>query len=158
LTSKVSTGDFALKSVFLITGISIIGFLIWSQRRSARTRETILSVHHYVYCFGGLMVVGLVWVLTLGVFLSDVQITTDKEFYKADEPVLISVRAAGYVFRPYISKMTFGVYDRAISSDETILVKPEDHRGQDLIMVEYHSQVIGLQRVAYHSVKMVKKQ
>ena len=52
--------------------------------------------------------------------------------------------------------MSFGVYKSRVVGDTTVMVRPEEHVGDDLIIVDYVPQVIGIARKAYYSINMAK--
>ena len=90
---------------------------------------------------------------------ADVQITTDKEFYRPNDPILVSVRGGGYVILPYVSKISFGTYLKTQppnmrTSDFTLSVPPDQHRG-NLIEVDFHPEIVPWELRRFHEVKVV---
>jgi hypothetical protein len=94
----------------------------------------------------------------MSVVLADIQITTDKQFYDVSDTVLLSVRAAGYVFRPVVKLTRFGVFSNSENADATFAITPDQRANQDLIMVDYTPQLTFWTRTAYHMVNVVKKE
>jgi hypothetical protein len=159
LVSKVTASDFGLKAVIIFLGLAaLLGPLYWTLRPHHRPPDSPLEPRQLAWFLGSMAIAGIPYMALMSFFLADVQITTDKDFYKQSEPVLVSVRAAGYVFRPSISKLSFGYYEKTGFEDETVLVRPEGHGQFDYITVTFVPQLFGLKRSAFHPVKIVKGQ
>lgn len=157
LLAKASSSYFWQGSYSWLLTVAALVFPLYRMLKSRRhgvKRE--LNPTHVAIFFGSIAVLGIPYMLFMSVFLADVQITTDKEFYTQNEPVLVSIRASGYIFRPTISKITFGAFEQTTYGDETLLVSPDQHLSDDIIFVDYRPQVFRFQRKADHSVKMAK--
>ena len=98
-----------------------------------------------------------IYLLLASVVLADVQIRTDKEFYTAREEILLSVRAAGYVMRPTVTKISCGLFEMKSPGDVTVAVPPDKHLGSDLVEVEFTPQAIPVPFKHYHHLRVTRR-
>jgi hypothetical protein len=157
VSAKVVTGGWRAVGFFIVLA-GLIPF--YRTLRAARSRPQGVRVRaeHLAWFWISIVPCGLAYICLMSFVLSDVKIETDKTFYRQSEPVLVSVRAAGYIFRPRLSKLSFGIYQKELILDETVLVPADKHLDQELIMVDYVPEVFGIKRTAFHVVNLVKGQ
>lgn len=157
LLVKASSSDFAVKFYMLILSVAAFVGAIYQgihQRHSGHAIQ--LSPTLIFIFFFGIALGGIAYMLLLSFFLADVEVTTDKEFYTDTECVILSAQAGGYIFRPSITGVVFGGYRNTFSGNQTLVIRPEIHNGNDLVVVEYEPQVFTKKRKAYHYVKMAR--
>jgi hypothetical protein len=91
----------------------------------------------------------IAFLILMSTLFADVQIKTDKEFYRIDDPILVSVRSGGYVLRPFITKVSCGTleFNTPGLGDSVVHIGP-NRRCQ--LRVEYEPQVIPLKLIKTH--------
>jgi hypothetical protein len=162
VVSKTGESEFAVKSVMLILAAIGVGVLVFRSIRPSRDWDSNLAPMEAAWFFGTVGLGGLPYIMVMSIVLADVQITMDKQTYAPTEPVILSVRAAGYIFRPMLRRITFGSYLETGRDgwsnipDETILVPPDEHGGRDFIMVDFEPQILPIRRAAYATVAFIR--
>lgn len=157
LTSKVSSSDFGMKISILL--LAVIVLLISAYQSFRRPVDSKIDFGHKMKFFVGLLIGAMPYMLLMGFFLADVQITTDKPVYMADDAVTVTVRRAGYIFLPELRKLSFGLYEKDSGIEDFASIVTAQQYGHDnLIRVEYEPQGLSFRRVAYHPVLYAKTQ
>ena len=132
--------------------LMIVGLLSLVWTRLFLRTEWLATFKKYskaLFCFFlSLPLVGMMYVIMMSTILADVEIMTDKQFYHPDDPIMVSVLCGGYVLRPYIAKMSFGVYTKVPQSDVNLpdlvfVVTPDPRRGA-LIEVTLRTHVLSV--------------
>ena len=98
----------------------------------------------------------LPFMIGMGFLMSGVEIRTDKEFYQSDDAVMVSVRPAGYIFRPNVRTIEFGASRKQVFGEGTFIFAPKEHSAAGLIIVHFAPQLPAIPRRAYHAMRMVK--
>jgi hypothetical protein len=155
--SKLGESDFWLKvPVIILAASGLIPVLYRRYRRNRNESPKRLSAGTMVFVLACIGLLSVPYTMFMSVVLADVQITTDKQFYSASDTILISVRAAGFIARPFVKQTRFGVFSNAENRDATFAITPDQRANQDLIMVDYSPQMTFWTRTAYHMVNVVK--
>jgi hypothetical protein len=102
-------------------------------------------------------IVAVPYFLFMGVALADVQIQTNKQFYEPNDVIQVSLRAAGYMFRPQLSSISCGAFHRDIDRDVMLAIPPEErgHTG-GLLSVRFRSQGIPLRKTRHQQLNIVE--
>ena len=108
--------------------------------------------------FLGIGISAIIYLMLMSVAFADVEIKTDRQFYAATDTILASARAGGYIFRPRLSRISCGIFQKDISYDVTLEIPPNQHCGDGLISVTYRPQLFSLTKTRYHQVNVVKAQ
>jgi hypothetical protein len=126
-----------------ITGLGVIWLTFRSQRKA--------------WLLVALLVIGwLPFTLIMSQVFAGAEIKTEKEFYRQQDDVIVSIRRSGYVFLPTIKRVEFGTDRREGGVKETLLFTATQHSGSDLIVVRFVPQFISVERTVYHQLKMTR--
>jgi hypothetical protein len=146
-------GDVPIKVVVSVFGIGITALAFFQTIRASRGQKPRAGIWWF---WVWVVVLAIPFMLGMSMVLADVDIRTDREFYRRTDDVVISMRASGYMFRPSLKLLQFGRLRRPVTVDETVVVGPADHNGDNLIRVDYEPQV-GFSGTAFHEVRMEGK-
>ena len=149
-------GDTPIKVITGAFTLGITAFAIFQSLRPARPEEATARTDTIWWFWLFVVAAAIPFMLAMSALTADVDIRTDKEFYRRTDDVLISIRPAGYVFRPAIRTLRYGFFQKSLFDEETVLVTASEHRGADLIEVAYSPQV-GFDQKAFHRVFMEGK-
>ena len=98
----------------------------------------------------------LVYLLVLSCLFADATITTDKEVYKANDPVYVWVNPTGYLFRPHITRIRCNLLDTTNDAiDRPLMVPPDKHLCASFIQVNFEAQAIPLRFERFHRLRIV---
>jgi len=100
----------------------------------------------------------LLYIIVMSEIFADVTIQTDKELYKADEDVLVSIRTTGYLVRPRITELALGSFRRTSAFDQTYLIKSSERGGDWLIKVTYETEAGSIARERFHELHVVRNE
>lgn len=159
LLAKIVDSDLGSKSYLWILGMGILATGVYQTIRMRRAQLTpVLQPKHMFLLLCAIVILGIPYILLMSFVLAEVEITTDKEFYSDTDPVLIAVRAGGYVLRPRITRVSIGVFDRKGGdlSDDTMKVRPDEYVNDDIVEVEFIPQAFGATRKAWHNLKIAR--
>jgi hypothetical protein len=112
------------------------------------------------YFFGGMPVGFILYLIVVSTFLADIDVTTDKEFYRSDYLVRVALNPGGYILRPSVTKVSCGLFELkgSIGTNRTIVIPPDRHVGAEFIEVELRPDVIPLRLTRFHYLKMERRQ
>jgi hypothetical protein len=155
--TKLSASEFGLKVSLIIFGCLTIGLSLFIKPGGVDRRTSFDIKFKKIGFLVVIIILSIPYMMVMSFFLSDVIITTDKEFYKPDEPIMINVVPSGYAFRSTLKNMSLGLFHKEINDDDTVVVTPKEYRDMNLIEVDYQTQVFGLNRKAYTTLKIAAK-
>jgi hypothetical protein len=156
--TKIAAFSKELKVLFLVFYAVVAGFLAWmyfAHTKNFAAAVPLVANWEILFLFLFVLPIGfLIYLMLISPFLADVEIKSDKEFYKADETITICVRSRGYLLRPSITRITCGLFEVSRQIDDIVVaIAPEKRSNDHLLRVDFRPQVIPFSFHRYHYLK-----
>jgi hypothetical protein len=158
--TKIAAFSKELKVLFLVFYAVVAGFFAWmyfAHTKNFAAAAPLVTNWQILLLFLFVLPIGfLIFLMLISPFLADVEIKSDKEFYKADETITICVRSRGYLLRPSITRISCGFFEVSRQIDDIVVaIAPEKRSNDNLLRVDFRPQVMPFSFHRYHYLKFV---
>ncbi len=142
--------------VFFVVGLAYT-LLYHAVFRTTPLGKVFVAWSPMLGLFAGLAIGYFVYLPIVAAFLADVEVTTDKEFYTAQDTIVVSAKPGGYVLRPTITRVSCGLFARSDPPESTLSIPPDEHFGESFIEVDFRPQAIPLKLREFHYLRILPR-